>query len=300
MRGLVPRPFLYWRGRGLGALIEWATFDRRHMSGMRGVVSFDIGGNVDGTGATQTLVIDEQFRGPPNSGNGGYVAGCLARELDPGQASAIEVTLRAPAPLGQPLQVTRGEAGGLKLALGPTLIAEAVRSSVELEVPEPATWDEAIAAREPAALERAGFNPLRPGRERGFHGLCFCCSFDLPATRTLHVQCCAVPGRAQVACPWICRPEFAAPDGRVPVEVLWTALDCPGQMAWLALGGRSGGLLGRMTAQLFRPLHAAERSVIIGWTLGSEGRKFYSGTALFNAERGLVACARATWIGRAA
>jgi hypothetical protein len=252
---------------------------------------------VDGTSATQSLVIEAQFRGPPNAGNGGYVAGRLARELDPQQASAIEVTLRAPAPLDQPLELER-TARGLSLTANATLIAEAVSCSLELEVPEPASWDEARAAREPSALARAGFNPLAPGRVRGFHGLCFCCSYDLPFERALHVQCCAVPERSQVACPWICRPEFAGPDGRVPTEIIWTALDCPGQMAWLALGGRSGGLLGRLTAQLLRPLHAGERSVIIGWTLGSEGRKFYSGTAMFNANRELVACARATWIGR--
>src|SRR5690349_10167215 len=57
------------------------------------------GERMDGNDAAQTLVVGEQFRGPPNSGNGGYVAGRLARELDPSAATAIEVTLRAPAPL---------------------------------------------------------------------------------------------------------------------------------------------------------------------------------------------------------
>ena len=43
----------------------------------------------------QTLTIPRRFRGPPNSGNGGYVCGMLVRQI----AGAAEVTLRAPPPL---------------------------------------------------------------------------------------------------------------------------------------------------------------------------------------------------------
>ena len=39
----------------------------------------------------QTMTIPRRFRGPPNSGNGGYVCGMLARQI----AGAAEVTLRA-------------------------------------------------------------------------------------------------------------------------------------------------------------------------------------------------------------
>ena len=42
-----------------------------------------------------TMTIPRRFRGPPNSGNGGYVCGMLARNI----AGAAEVTLRAPPPL---------------------------------------------------------------------------------------------------------------------------------------------------------------------------------------------------------
>ena len=45
------------------------------------------------------LVITQQFCGPPNSGNGGYVSGLLAKPFD-GVATAV---LRAPPPLNTPL-----------------------------------------------------------------------------------------------------------------------------------------------------------------------------------------------------
>jgi hypothetical protein len=43
----------------------------------------------------QTMTIPRRFRGPPNSSNGGYVCGMLARQI----AGAAEVTPRAPPPL---------------------------------------------------------------------------------------------------------------------------------------------------------------------------------------------------------
>ncbi|MCJ9705122.1 hypothetical protein MOV74_28970, partial [Bradyrhizobium sp. SHOUNA76] len=45
------------------------------------------------------IIIDKRYCGPPNSGNGGYVCGRLARHI-PGGA---EITLRAPPPLDTPL-----------------------------------------------------------------------------------------------------------------------------------------------------------------------------------------------------
>ena len=41
----------------------------------------------------ETMTIPRRFRGPPNSGNGGYVCGMLARHI----TGAAEVTPRAPA-----------------------------------------------------------------------------------------------------------------------------------------------------------------------------------------------------------
>jgi len=46
-------------------------------------------------------VIGRQFRGPPNSGNGGYVCGVLARGLD----GPVTAMLRAPPPLDADLDL---------------------------------------------------------------------------------------------------------------------------------------------------------------------------------------------------
>ena len=90
----------------------------------------------------------------------------------------------------------------------------------------------------------------------------------------------------------------AGEDGLVSPEVICAALDCPGQFAWLAEGTRTG-LLGRLTARVERPVRAGTPCVVIGWTMGNEGRKYYAGTALFDQDRQLCAYAKAVWIGRA-
>ncbi len=55
-------------------------------------------------------------------------------------------------------------------------------------------------------------------------------------------------------------------------------------------------MLGRMAAKLIAPVQPSERCVVIGWPLGEDGRKLYSGTALFSADGELCSVARATWV----
>jgi len=47
----------------------------------------------------QWIMIEKRFCGSPNSANGGYVYGLLARHID----ASAEITLRAPPPLGHRL-----------------------------------------------------------------------------------------------------------------------------------------------------------------------------------------------------
>ena len=52
---------------------------------------------------TSSIIIDRRYCGPPNSGNGGYVCGRLARHISVGTPDGVEVTLRAPPPLDKRL-----------------------------------------------------------------------------------------------------------------------------------------------------------------------------------------------------
>lgn len=246
-----------------------------------------------------TLSIAAQFRGPPSSGNGGYVGGSIAEQfplIPDGPANAIEVTLRAPIPLDVPLALLcRGE-HRLELRLDDQLIAEAEPARLELEVPEPPTFATALAARDQSPALQPRLNSLIPGGT-GFHPVCVCCGADVPEGTGLRVFAAPVPGFDGAAAAW--RPHTAFDDGtgHLPQRMVWTALDCPGQFAYLA-GGIRTGLLGRMTARVLQPVPVNGDYIVIGWRIGIERRKHFAGTALFDSAGALYAMARQTWIGR--
>src|SRR3954467_1470406 len=90
----------------------------------------------------ETLTIDPRFNGPPDSGNGGYTCGRLARFVD---ADAAEGTLRLPPPLGRPLDVERAGDGAV-LRDGDSVVAEARATSIAADAPSPVDAGEATEA----------------------------------------------------------------------------------------------------------------------------------------------------------
>jgi hypothetical protein len=248
----------------------------------------------------ESIIIPARFRGPPDSGNGGYVAGaiaeCFAAELSATADAAVEVTLRAPTPLDRSMNLLRPDNDGVQLILGETLIAEARRTRLALEIPEPPSYAAALAARPQSPSFFQNVNPLLP-EGTGFHPICFCCGADVEADAGLHVYAAPVEGFDGVAAAWRPSTVFADPDGNLPERILWAALDCPGQFAYLAAGIRTG-LLGRMTGRILKPVPAAQDLRVIGWCLEVERSKHFAGTALFDASGDLCGYSRQVWIGR--
>jgi hypothetical protein len=254
---------------------------------------------------SEQISIPFRFRGPPNSGNGGYVGGAVADLFDPvtRAGSAIEVTLRAPIPLDTPLTVARGSARALSVHQAETLIAEACVIDLTIDIPVPPGFAEARAAEPASPSFLRNVNPFLPDGT-GFHPVCACCGVDTAEGEGLRVHAAAVPGFAGVAAAW--RPHRAlgtaagaatGRTGELPLAIIWTALDCPGQFAYYVDGIRTG-LLGRMTARVLRPVFAESELVVIGWRERIDGRKHFAGTALFDEHGELCAYARQTWIGR--
>ncbi|HYX74135.1 MAG TPA: hypothetical protein VE819_05565, partial [Steroidobacteraceae bacterium] len=85
-----------------------------------------------------------------------------------------------------------------------------------------------------------------------------------------------------------------AGDGKVRAEFMSAALDCPGYYA-VAPDDRMM-LLAEFTAHVDRRVHIGESCTLIGWRLGSDGRKHEAGTALFDGKGELCGRARAMWI----
>lgn len=226
------------------------------------------------------LRVARRFRGPSASGNGGYVAGLLAREL----GGSCSVSLRRPAPLDRALQLDR-QPDSVALFDDKELIALATAEVVDVKTPPAPT----LAAARASSLRFAGFTEhLVPE--------CFVCGPDRTEGDGLRI----FPGPVdaatdgQVAAEWVPQPDLADVDGHIATEFVWAALDCAG---FFALHGRSGpAVLGRIAARLTRPIPACAPLVVTGWAITSEGRKHTVGTALHDSAGALLAAAEGTWI----
>jgi len=77
---------------------------------------------------------------------------------------------------------------------------------------------------------------------------------------------------------------------------VWGTLDCPGAFAAQDPGDWRPAMTGRMTAKVIEPPKVGERCAVVGWRTGAEGRKLYSGTALYTESGRLCALGACTWI----
>ncbi|MCA6122046.1 hypothetical protein J6500_09070 [Bradyrhizobium sp. WSM 1704] len=240
-----------------------------------------------------SLVIDRRFRGPPNSGNGGYVCGCLARHA----AGDVEVTLRAPPPLERLLDVLTGADGGIELRENDRLLATARVASLDVSDVPRVSYQ--------AATEAVGRTPY----DEQTHNLptCFVCGPARAPGDGLRIfagplQPGAVAGKPVVfAASWIPHGSLSGADGYVASEFVWAALDCPTGYCsvgarHLGLKGDETALLGRMAARIDRRPRPGDRCVVVAWPTGRDGRKLFAKSALLNAEQEVLAIARTTWL----
>lgn len=226
------------------------------------------------------VVIAERFRGPPTSANGGYACGLLAQFLE-GPAA---VTLRSPPPLGRPLAV-RCQENAASLWDGELLVAEGAASPGSFDVPPPVGVEEARLATEHYEWMEGHPYPT-----------CFVCGPLREPGDGLRIFPSPVAGRELYAAPWTPGADLAGYDGLVRPEFAWSALDCPSGLVTNTFGDVGRSLLGRLEADLSRPVHAGEEHVLTAWPIERDGRKLRTGSALFTAAGELLASAQAVWI----
>jgi len=225
------------------------------------------------------ITIPKRFNGPPDSGNGGYVCGVFAIAT----GDDLRVRLIAPPPLDKPLLLEPVDAGNWILRDGDQPIASGRAVPLQLDVPSAPPYVQAVWASQ----HYAGF------RAHSFPD-CFVCGPHRRRGDGLRI----FPGLLDsgiVAAPWLPADDLDGGDGKVAPEFHWAALDCPGYFAIVGETPRKM-VLGEMQAHVDRRVHVGEPCTVIGWSLGSEGRKHHSGTALFDEDGELCARARATWI----
>jgi hypothetical protein len=226
-----------------------------------------------------SLAIPARFNGPPDSGHGGYSAG-LAASLVGGPA---EVALRAPPPLETPFAVDRRDDGSVALLDGARVVLEARAATVDVDVPRPVTAEAARAAEEGSPF----LDDSHP------FPTCFACGPRRVEGDGMRLFAGRVEGRDLFAAAWTPASEFASDGAQVDPIFVWTALDCPSSAP--AMSGATIVLAG-LAADLRAPIKVGEPHVIGSWQIGRDGRKCFSGVALWNAAGDLCAAGRALWI----
>ena len=227
----------------------------------------------------QSLTIATRFRGPPESSNGGYFAGLVATLA----ARTVTVRLLKPPPLNIAFSVGQLEDGGLSVLRGEERIGEAHPVVLAIAAPPAPDYLEAVEA----SRHYAGF------RHHRFPS-CFVCGTQRTRGDGLRIFAGTIPERGVVAAPWVPDASLDAGDGKVRAEFMSAALDCPGYYA-VATDDRMT-LLAEFTAHVDRRVHIGASCTLIGWRIGSNGRKHEAGTAIFDGKGELCGRARALWI----
>jgi hypothetical protein len=223
----------------------------------------------------EVITIPARFRGPSASANGGYSAGTLARHIE----GAAEVTLRLPVPIEKPLDVTNDDER-LVLLDGDDLVAEATATELDIDAPPPIAFDDAVAMN-PTAMALA--HP-----ERHPFPECFACGPQRAEGDGLRLFPARVPGSQLYAVPWV-------PNAN-DVEIVWAALDCPSSGPLDLEDDPPPHVLGRIAGRIDRVPELDAPHVILSWPVQRDGRKLFTGVAIYGPDGDCCASARATWI----
>jgi hypothetical protein len=230
-----------------------------------------------------SVLVERRFNGPPGYAHGGYLSGVLAGHSD----RQLRVRLLQPVPLHTTLQIHIGAQGDVELRAGERVFARGEPDTLQLSVPGAPSYLQALDA------------------SRGFIGfsdhafpLCFACGTQRARGDGLRIFAGPLPGGASgsecVAATWTADASLEGAGGKVRPEFMTAALDCPGYFA--ARSDAVPMLLGEFTTHVDRCVHIDEPCIVIGWRIGSSGRKYEVGTALFDEDGELCARARALWI----
>jgi hypothetical protein len=232
------------------------------------------------TGQSDEVHVLRRFRGPPTSGNGGYVCGLVAEWID----GPADVQLLAPIPLEVPLHRRRDESEVTLADINTVFVrGRPLERSLDLDIPSPP--DEAEIEAAAAAYPGQAGHPI-PG--------CFVCGPERSSGDGLCIFAGESPHRDVAVAEWTPDAELADDHGHIAERYIWAALDCP---SYFGIGEpRPLALLAQLSARIERPVLPGEQLRITAWEREREGRKHRSATAIHDERGELVAVADALWI----
>jgi hypothetical protein len=246
----------------------------------------------------ETVKIEARFNGPAQSANGGWTGGMLARRMMSSEQlssgvdlPSISVSLRAPPPLNEPLQIHQHSDGSASLKHGNVELAHAQSEAFNLVIPSIPSLS-ATQAASALGLQRGLLRQSWP------YAKCFACGVS--RDDGLCITPSPYPGSDQqevVAATWRPSSWLAEGEGQVRLEAIWAALDCPAGIAWsYQLPDGSPMVTARMSVSIKKIPIVNQTLLVLGWPVEREGRKLYAGTALASADGELLASSRQLWL----
>lgn len=230
-----------------------------------------------------TVQIDSRFNGPSCSGNGGYTCGLIGQHI----AGPAVVRLRVPPPLETAMDLRQGTEG-LALFENETMVATAKPATVNMDVPSAPAFED---AKKASQRYRGFVSHFYPG--------CFVCGPKREQGDGLRIFAGPLNSgsgpEAMVAAAWVPDSSLTDSSGFVAPEFIWAALDCPGAYSFPE-PENDAILLGELAVSINGKVRPGEHCVLIGWEILQEGRKHFTGTALFGDSGDCRAIARATWL----
>ena len=226
------------------------------------------------------ILVQQRFCGPPASGNGGSVCGRVADYID----GCARVRLRLPPPLNVPMQITPAD-DGIVLTCDDKVIAQAWPATFDLDIPPC-----------PSLLEVQEMSKHFPGFNHHMFPGCFVCGPDRSEGEGLRIFAGRADQHNLVGCSWSPDPSLFDEQGHLQERYIWAALDCPSAGAFMDTEMKPV-LLGELSVRIdSKAISPDQELIIIGWELEASGRKHITASALFTADKKLLACGRSTWI----
>ncbi|MFL0798605.1 MAG: hypothetical protein K6L73_14080 [Cellvibrionaceae bacterium] len=225
-----------------------------------------------------SITILPRYRGPDDSGNGGYVAGLLASHID----GPAQVRLQSPPPLEAELAIEERDGSWVMLEDGHAVVTGVPCKPLASPPPPPS-----LAQAEKA---RTAYNP-----QGHPYGTCFVCGPDRDQGDGLQIFAGAVEGTELVACNWRPTRDLLDVMGFIEPEFVWAAMDCPGYFA-MKFDGWTQCLLGEISGCIHEDIPGNQDLIVYAWRRGSEGRKHFAGSAIANGDGKIYAQCEQIWI----
>lgn len=215
-----------------------------------------------------SVVVSRRFRGPVDSGQGGYSAGVAASFVD----GPAHVRLRRPTPLDRSLDV-RWTDEGVSLLDGEEVILQA--SAVQRD-----------ATPEIDGLELSTIFERGPQPSPGWHMAPTCFACGTQASLGMH------PTRMADSEVWatVWTPPPVIGENELAAEVTWALLDCPG--GWATMESKRPArsffpALADMTADIRQAIPLGSPVAVLGWMTSDGERRIESESAVVD-ESGTV------------